>query len=395
MSGCTATSGRRERWSTGRCTCVRGARSRSSPRSWGWGTSPPDGFCQAPLTVTDEVEILSWSTGPFEGGTELIGTGAAHAFAEIDQDDPNFVPRMWDSAPGGSRQLVTTGCLSPPVRRVHHESCGAYGSVERERTGAIDVEQIQKNPPHYTIRSVDHALRIAAMLQLEGELTVSEIAQRLGVARSTAHRLLAMLVYRDFAVKDDQHRYRAGPVVELAAHSPSHAARLRSAGLPHLHRLVDLLGESANLAVRTGDTVRFIAGAESPRALRVGNREGMVFPVHRTTAGMLLLAELPPDEVERVCSADSADHPDERPDPARLRAELTRVRRDRFAVNHGRSERGVVALGVPVRDHDGTFAAGMSVSMPSVRYDRRRLSELVSTLRAVAQDVEDGLAAGR
>ncbi|WP_026152468.1 IclR family transcriptional regulator [Actinopolyspora halophila] len=257
------------------------------------------------------------------------------------------------------------------------------------------MEQIQKNPPHYTIRSVDHALRIAAMLQLEGELTVSEIARRLGVARSTAHRLLAMLVYRDFAVKDDQHRYRAGPVVELAAHSPSHAARLRSAGLPHLHRLVDLLGESANLAVRTGDTIRFIAGVESPRALRVGNREGMVFPVHRTTAGMLLLAALPPDEAERVCSADSsADHPDERPDPARLRAELARVRRDRFAVNHGRSERGVVALGIPVRDHDGTFAAGMSVSMPSVRYDRRCLPKLVSTLRDVAQDLEEELATG-
>ena len=47
-----------------------------------------------------------------------------------------------------------------------------------------------KNPPPYTITSVDNALRIAAMLQLEGSLTLSEVAERLGVARSTAHRLL-------------------------------------------------------------------------------------------------------------------------------------------------------------------------------------------------------------
>jgi DNA-binding IclR family transcriptional regulator len=51
-----------------------------------------------------------------------------------------------------------------------------------------------KKPPPYTITSVDNALRIAAMLQLEGSLTLSEVAERLGVARSTAHRLLAMLV---------------------------------------------------------------------------------------------------------------------------------------------------------------------------------------------------------
>ena len=44
----------------------------------------PDGFDQAPLTVTDTVEILSWSTPPFEEPTELIGAGAAHLFAEID-----------------------------------------------------------------------------------------------------------------------------------------------------------------------------------------------------------------------------------------------------------------------------------------------------------------------
>ncbi|EHR59833.1 transcriptional regulator [Saccharomonospora cyanea NA-134] len=257
---------------------------------------------------------------------------------------------------------------------------------------SISVDEIQKNPPPYAIRSVDHALRLAAMLQLEGELTVSEAAQRLGVARSTAHRLLAMLVYRDFAVKDDQHGYRAGLVLELAAHSPSETSRLRSAALPHLQHLVERIGESANLAVRTGDTTRFIASVESHRALRVSSREGMVFPAHRTTAGLLLLAELPTDELgELYAQARYEGRPDERPDLRRLRADLARVRRNGFALNHGRSERGVVAIGVPVHEHDGTVVAGLSVSMPSVRYERGRLPELVTTLRAAARTVEGSL----
>lgn len=246
--------------------------------------------------------------------------------------------------------------------------------------------------PAYAIASVDHALRVATMLQLEGELTVSDVALRLGVARSTAHRLLAMLVYRDFATRADNQAYRAGPVIELAAHSPSVVARLREAALPHLQRLVDLVDESANLAVRTGDAVRFIASAESTQSLRVGSREGMVFPAHLTTAGLLLLSELSGDDLDVVYAAERpADRPGERPDLELLGNELRKVRRAGFALNQGRSELGVVAVGVPVRGPDGAAVAGLSVSMPSVRYDPHRLLSLVSTLSACAKAVEVGL----
>jgi DNA-binding IclR family transcriptional regulator len=161
-----------------------------------------------------------------------------------------------------------------------------------------------------------------------------------------------------------------------------------------LHRLVDLLEETANLAIRTGDSVRFIASAECRQALRVGSREGMVFPAHRTTAGLLLLAELTGAELDQVYAAERyRDRPTERPDLATLRTELARVRRQGFAVNSERSERGLVAVGVMVRGPDGTAQAGLSVSMPSVRYDRHQLPALAQTLRATAGRLEADLAA--
>ena len=120
-----------------------------------------------------------------------------------------------------------------------------------------------KMPPAYAIASVDHALRLAAVLQLEGALTVAAAAERLGVARSTAHRVLQMLVYRDFARQDDDRVYRPGLVLELAAHSPSGTARLREVSLPVLARLSGAFDETVNLSIRVGDTTRFIASAES------------------------------------------------------------------------------------------------------------------------------------
>lgn len=242
-----------------------------------------------------------------------------------------------------------------------------------------------KSPPPYAVASVDNALRLATMLQLEGPMTVSDVAGRLGVAKSTAHRLLAMLVYRDFAVQDDDRSYGAGPVLELAAQSPSLNSTLRATALPHLRRLVDIIQESANLSIRTGDTVRFLASVETLQNLRVGSREGMVFPAHWTTGGLVSLAHLSPEELEQTYDPHRyRDRPTERPDLVALADELAGVRRNGFAVNDGRSERGVVAVGVPVHDAHGAALACLSMSIPSVRYDPTRLPGLVTTLRSAS-----------
>lgn len=251
---------------------------------------------------------------------------------------------------------------------------------------------LQKRRPAYAVSSVDSALRIAAMLQLEGEMTVTEVAERLEVARSTAHRLLAMLVYRDFAVQTENRTYRAGPVLELAAHSQSEASHLRAAALPHLVALVDALGETANLMMRTGDTARFIASVECSQALRVGSREGMVFPAHTTTGGLVLLADLSDDEIQGLYSEERrAGRSAPGPDLDVLTRDLAKIRHRGFALNDGRSERGVVAVGCPVRDRRGRTVAGLSVSLPSVRYRPQQLPAMVGTIQHAVRAIEADL----
>ena len=253
------------------------------------------------------------------------------------------------------------------------------------------MDQPQRTAPPYAIRSVDHALRLASMLQLEGALTVSEAAERLDVARSTAHLLMSMLVYRDFATQDAHRTYHPGPILELAAHTRSLTSQLRSVALPHLEALVRRVDESANMTIRTGALARFIASVECSQALRVGSREGMVFAAHETSGGRLLLAELASHELAALYE-DSDAGP--RPGTAafgRLQVDLRRARRQGFAVNDGRSERGVSAIGVPIKDPEGMSIAAVSISMPSVRYVRTELPSWVARLTAVARAVEADL----
>jgi DNA-binding IclR family transcriptional regulator len=244
-----------------------------------------------------------------------------------------------------------------------------------------------KNKPAYTIESVDHALRVAIMLQQEGDLRLADVAERLGVARSTAHRLLAMLVYHEFAEQGSDRRYGVGPVLRRQMR-PEPLAELRSAALPHLQLLAEQAGETANLMVLRGDQVRFVASVECTHMLRVGDRSGRLLPAHLASGGQLLLAGLPPAEVDRRF----AGRPDV--DPAKLRRALAQARRRGHVVNNQRTETGVVAVGVAVAGAHGEPVAALSLAMPTVRYSPARLPELLEVLQRAARSIEAELAAG-
>lgn len=247
-----------------------------------------------------------------------------------------------------------------------------------------------RNKPAYAIDSVDHALLLATLLQQEGPLGVTEAAERLGVSRSTAHRLLAMLVYRDFAEQRPDRRYRAGSVLRPAGPVDVPVALLRRVAAPRLRALVDRVGETANLVVRAGTEVRFLLSVQCDQVLRVGDRTGRVLPAHLTSGGKALLAALPAAELTELYRAAE----DSGVSPARLRRELNLVRRRGFAVNDQLTETGLTAVGVIVPVSGGVPVAGLSVAMPSARFDRDLLPTWVGALSATATAIAQDLAAG-
>jgi DNA-binding IclR family transcriptional regulator len=164
--------------------------------------------------------------------------------------------------------------------------------------------------------------------------------------------------------------------------------------MPHLVVLAGRVAESTNLQVLAGDHVRFIGSVEGSQALRVGNREGMVFPAHRTSGGVLLLADLPPEQFEAIYSDERwADRTEERPDLKALRREMRLAHGRGFAINNGRTETGVTAVGRAVRAASGQSEAAVSISLPTARYSRTVLPQLVAALAVTTADIERELAA--
>jgi DNA-binding IclR family transcriptional regulator len=249
--------------------------------------------------------------------------------------------------------------------------------------------------PAYLLESVDNALRLLQLLRDVGAVRLKQAATELDVAPSTAHRLLAMLVYRGFAVQDEKRTYHPGPAMGAGSAERGWTREFTDRCRPHLEALAAVCGETVNLVIRTGTQVRFLASAESNAMLRVGDRQGQVLPAELTSGGRSLLAELPDDVLQRLYlktpGDDELDATDRRLGPAEFdefRRELNGVRKAGFAVNVEQTEEGVAAFGLSIHNRAGRPIGAMSVAVPATRYQRHAYGPLITQMKRAVRELE-------
>lgn len=237
-------------------------------------------------------------------------------------------------------------------------------------------------PVPYAVESVISASQILLMLRTAGELQVGRVAQDLGVARSTAHRLLTTLQSQGLLQQAGPRRpYTPGPALVEIGSRVVGAVDLRERARPLLERLARETGETSHLLVLHGSEVIFVDGVEGTNVIRAGTRIGARQPAHISAAGKVLLAELPHDELLRRYADDHLIGGTSKAITSRSKLidELTRTARRGYAVNRSESEPDLCAVAVVVRDFGGAAIGAISVSGPSSRLDGR-LDEIATTL---------------
>jgi len=225
-------------------------------------------------------------------------------------------------------------------------------------------------PPRYPLSSVDHALQIIELLRVEPAMRLSDVAAELGVANSTAHRLLAALAHRGFVEQQaDTRLYAVGETLIDIGRSALLLSELQSRVRPLLEALNKEFDETIHLGIREGMSVRYLDAVESARAVRVAARTGRRLNAHWSSIGKILLAALTDDSVRRLYAAEqfepgtvnSIDSLD------RLLDELATTRAQGFAVNSGESEDDVASVAVPLHDRGGVVIAAVGCSAPRHR----------------------------
>jgi DNA-binding IclR family transcriptional regulator len=221
------------------------------------------------------------------------------------------------------------------------------------------------------LSSVQNAARLLKEFgSADGELGVTELSRRLGLAKSTVHRLLATLTAERLLERDPATgTYRLGLMMwELGAHVSVHRI-LHDAATTVIEELRNATKETVQVAVLDGREVVYIERLESPHTLRIFGRIGHRNWAHCTSTGKVLLAFLPEQRLEALLQRWRLER---RTDATicslpQLRAELQRVRTQGWAENTGESEIGVASVAAPVRDSRGEVIAALSVAGPVMR----------------------------
>ncbi|MFI6001698.1 IclR family transcriptional regulator [Streptomyces sp. NPDC051366] len=237
-------------------------------------------------------------------------------------------------------------------------------------------------------QSVERALRILPLLA-KGAAGLGEVAEELGVHKSTALRLLRTLHEHGFVYRQPDGRYRLGAQLFALAGQALENLDVRAVAHPHLVELNRLTGHTVHLALHQDDEVVYVDKVDSRYPVRMYSRIGKPVPLTVAAVAKLLLADLP--EAERRSLAERIDYPRytarSTPDAQAFLRELDLVREQGWATDLGGHEESINCVGAPVHGPDGRVVAALSVSAPGVVVPAEGLLELLPLVLRTAGTV--------
>ncbi len=239
-------------------------------------------------------------------------------------------------------------------------------------------------------QAIDRAAELFVRV-LEGETseTIGEIALGTGLPKSTASRLIGALERHGLVQRDSvRGPLRPGPVVLRYARTRDASRDLVSVAERSLLRLAEESGETINLAVPTPFGVEHIAQVETRHIIGIGAWVGRHVSPHCSASGKVFLAAgasaLPAGPLEALTPRSIVD-------PRRFELELETVRSTGFATSIDEIEVGLSAVAAGVLGASGTTVAALTISGPSVRIPRQRLTYLGGLLLQEAADLSHRL----
>lgn len=237
--------------------------------------------------------------------------------------------------------------------------------------------------------SVRNAARVLrAFSQADQELGVAELSRRLGLGKSTTHRLVATLEHERLLEQDQRTgKYRLGLALYELGTTVTEHVDLHQASLPVLSTLRHRTGEMVHVAVLDGMEAVYVERLESYHMLPVFRKVGHRLPAHWTSSGKVLLAALPRPELERRLVGAQLDARTSHTitDRNALLRQLDDVARQGWASNVEEGELGVTSIGAPLRGEDGRVIAAVTVVGSSERINEETLRPYrVAVLEAAA-----------
>lgn len=217
------------------------------------------------------------------------------------------------------------------------------------------------NPPN--VRAADTCLRVLQQIAFaEGPQGVTQIAAKIGIAKSGVHKHLRTLIEHGMIVQDTATSlYRLGPKVWLMGQKAPHGQALSDIALPLMQAVRDELGLAVVLSVPTPRSAFVLATLRSNQPIDIGVRPGSELQLHSSAQGRVFLAFGPEELWDQLESPLEAITPKTTTDIEKLTKDVQRVRELGFSVVPEESLLGINALAAPIFSSDRTLVGSIGL----------------------------------
>lgn len=250
----------------------------------------------------------------------------------------------------------------------------------------------KKQSEPQVLSSVQNALRILKSFStFEPTKKVSDLAEELGVAKSTVSRLMTTLASEGFVIKDEKTReYRLGLTVLTLGGLVTNHLEIHKEATPVLSKLVHDTGETAHLSIMDELDTIYIHKEECHHPVRILTHLGRRNPSYCTSSGKVLLAYSEPEIVEKVIEQGLVAYTDNSiTDPDTLRSELENIRKQGYAVSTQELTIGTRSIAAPIRDYTGKVVSAITIVGPIQRMKNSKIKEFASKVMEAAKDASE------
>jgi IclR family KDG regulon transcriptional repressor len=224
------------------------------------------------------------------------------------------------------------------------------------------------------LQTIEKASEVLALFDREHpEWGVREVAEALGLAKSSAHDLLTSLEQVGLLGKNGEGRYRLGWRLVTLSETLLATTELRREARPIMEELADQYRETIHLAVLDDTKVVYVDKLEGKQAVRVELTSlGTRLYAHCSALGKVLLAYQPEENVKRIIKAEGLPRftANTITEADELEQTLAKVRKQGYAIDQEEILPDLCCIGAPIHNHTGQVIAAISMSIPAYRFQR-------------------------
>ncbi len=247
-------------------------------------------------------------------------------------------------------------------------------------------------------QAVVRALRILKLFSgKQNTLTIQQVVKATELNRTTVFRLLSTLVDEGFLKRREDGSYQLGAELMVLGGLAGRRDTLRQVAQPIMQDLVTTVNERSTLEILATDpagkaTMLVIEEIDATHRLSIRDFAGNHLPVYATSTGKALLAHLPEEQASRIIHQPfEALTQTTIQDTADLEQELNLIKKNGYALADEELEDGLIAIGVPIFDNQGTACASLCLAGPSVRMTAEKLPDLTTHLVASGKAISEQL----